>query len=130
MAQRAEAMSKPVPNAEAVRDVIIEALAAGPKSKAELASQLALQPTTLSGCLTCLANRGQVVIRGGRVGLPGQMDETEAKTAEEELHEQLKMLWQRRGIVAVDPTDVEDNFVRERLCLFAMAMYGRRGARG
>jgi hypothetical protein len=121
-------MSSPVPGAEAVRDAILEALAAGPKSKAELASQLALQPRTLSGCLTCLVDRGQVVIRAGRVGLPGMLDETEAKTDEERFHEQCAELWHQRGVLTINPVDVPDGFIRERLGLLGIALYGRRGA--
>jgi hypothetical protein len=123
-------MSRPVPGADDVRRAILEALQLQPLTKGELARRLAVQARTLSGCLTCLVDRGQVVIRAGLVGLPGQLDEAETMTSEEKLHEQFKMLWQQRGVLAINPIDIEDRFVRERLCLIGIALYGRRGARG
>jgi hypothetical protein len=121
-------MSKPVPGAETIRDAIIQALAVGPMTKAELARRLALHATTLGGHLATLESRGRILIRAGQVGLPGQLDEGEPMTAEEKLHEQFKMLWQRRGYLTVCPADIQDGFIRERLSLIGNALYGRRGS--
>lgn len=120
-------MSKPMPGGDDVRAAILDALQLQPLTKGELTRRLAVQPRTLSGCLTCLHDRGQVVIRGGLVGLPGQIDEAEPMTADERLEETLRALWQRKGILAINPIDIEDRFIRERLGLIGIALYGRRG---
>lgn len=122
-------MSKPAPGAEALRDAILEALAAGPMTKAELAHRLGLHGTSLGGHLATLESRDRIRIRAGQVGLPGQLDEGEAKTAEEEQLEHFRQLWQQRGIAAICPADVPDSYLRQQLSLLAMALYGRRGLR-
>jgi hypothetical protein len=118
------------PGAEAVRTAILEVLAAGPMTKAELARRLALHGTSLGGHLAVLESRGRIRIRAGRVGLPDQLPEGEPMTDEERLREQLRQLWMQKGIVAVDPTDIPDDYLRATLCLLGMRLYGRRGARG
>jgi hypothetical protein len=105
---------------------ILDAIASGPLEKAELLRRLAVTNLTLSGHLVGLAKQGRIVVAGGRVGLPGTLDEGEPLTAEEEQRERFRELWRQRGIVAIDPTDIPDDFVRERLCLFAIQLYGRR----
>jgi DNA-binding transcriptional ArsR family regulator len=120
-------MSKPAPGAETLRDAILEALAAGPMTKAELARRLALHGTSLGGHLAVLETRGRILIRAGRVGLPDQLPEGETKTPEEEQLEHFRQLWQQRGIAAICPADVQDSFLRQQICLLAMELYGRRG---
>jgi hypothetical protein len=116
------------PGAEAVRAAILEALATGPATKAALARRLAVRPVVLGGHVGTLESRGQVVIRGGLVALPGQLDGDEPKTEEERLREQFRMLWQRRGLLTVCPADIQDNFLRAQLSLLGMQLYGRRGS--
>jgi hypothetical protein len=105
---------------------ILDAIASGPLSKGELIHLLGVPRVVLSGHLSGLARQGRIVVAGDRVGLPGTLDESEPITAEEEERERFRELWRQRGIVALDPADIPDGFVRERLCLFAIQLYGRR----
>jgi hypothetical protein len=110
----------------ALAQAILDAIASGPLTKGELRRRLAVPNVVLSGHLSGLARQGRIVVAGDRVGLPGTLDEGEPLTAEEEQRERFRELWRRRGIVAIDPADIPDDFVRERLCLFAIQLYGRR----
>jgi hypothetical protein len=110
----------------ALGQAIVDAIASGPLTKAELCHRLAVTNLVLNGCICGLAKGRRVMVAGDRVGLPGTLDDSEPITVEEEERERFRELWRRRGIVAIDPTDIPDDFVRERLCLFAIQLYGRR----